>query len=798
MEHAQGTHGLRATSLTTWLHRGMCGALLLSIAWSALGILSQPTEELLNNFVVDDAVYYIKPAQNFWAGRDYSFDGEGRSNGVQPLWAILALLLVKAVPDTAAAVRTLCVLSAGCWFAAGFVLYRVLAARDRWAALFLAAGWCVTAFAQHVAFQGMENGLHALLLALLLGLALRQYGDDPSRRLPAVRFYLRLGLSLGLFTLTRVDSGLMALLTGGAVLLGLLRAGETPRWALRLGPALLVALPGVVLIGGISLLNHFYFESAAPISGRVKLHYSSLWSYAQGNVWQTLWAHYLMVWNLSFTALTSQLDRALYVATGVTFPERYARRIVLLVAAFLLVGAAARAGRTPGHLWRNSLLTFAVVLTLFVLLRTTIYAVTLSNFTPYCTWYLAPELMLLWVALALGLRYVVAPQEMVPASGAPRRAGAAPALFAALTLLLLFVQFTWAISPPRSAPRTNALLRAADWFDNTQPAGRRIGAFSSGILGGFIHHHQVFNLDGLINTRSYFEKYIRTGQQRRYAAEQRLDYLADYATAQGWRSFWNFKLEQMELVRWWPMNDGLRYCVWRLLPLDSRRDLLDPCIGPCDRLSQIQFSAEAEQRFPLVEAAELTAYLQAQAAKAPRVLCSLVEPDGRAPRHVVVPAEEARALRLRPADADIPIRADLNFGGALRLHGVELVTPRVQRRGTLILTYFWERVQAEPDLKGVVLETWIYPADPRQLTQTDVATRVIHSSRGAHGTYAPADWELGELVVETLCLTVPPGLQPGSYPITIGVYSPVSGWLLPNRVAPDGRPTAFVENVQIE
>ena len=58
---------------------------LAAVLWLA----SQPIDYLYRHVVVDDAIYYVKPALNLAAGRGYAFDGVHRTNGVQPLWAVL-------------------------------------------------------------------------------------------------------------------------------------------------------------------------------------------------------------------------------------------------------------------------------------------------------------------------------------------------------------------------------------------------------------------------------------------------------------------------------------------------------------------------------------------------------------------------------------------------------------------------------------------------------------------------------------------------------------------------------------
>ncbi|NUQ50917.1 MAG: hypothetical protein HUU27_13490, partial [Phycisphaerae bacterium] len=75
-----------------------CGAAALHVTLS----LSEP-----GALLVDDALYYVVPAQQLLAGRGYCFDGAARSSGVQPLWAALCVGLASLVHDRDALLRVL-------------------------------------------------------------------------------------------------------------------------------------------------------------------------------------------------------------------------------------------------------------------------------------------------------------------------------------------------------------------------------------------------------------------------------------------------------------------------------------------------------------------------------------------------------------------------------------------------------------------------------------------------------------------------------------------------------------------
>jgi hypothetical protein len=147
------------------------------------------------------------------------------------------------------------------------------------------------------------------------------------------------------------------------------------------------------------------------------------------------------------------------------------------------------------------------------------------------------------------------------------------------------------------------------------PGVQRIATLSSGFVNYFAERHYVINLDGLMNDYRYFYEYLMRNRVPDYLYDEGISYFADYAPLLEWRHGinWggNVPLSRLELLRMWIIPDGSHvYAIWRVHPPGIERDILDPCTGPCDRLSQIQFAALVLNRYAVIDDDQLASYCQ--------------------------------------------------------------------------------------------------------------------------------------------------------------------------------------------
>jgi len=783
---------------------------ILSAAWKALlaaifllpllctvRLSVVPTEALVGNLLIDDAFYYVVPARNFVSGLGYSFDGETRTNGVQPLWAIICLLLTALLPEGDAVLHFMVFLSGILWIGAGWLLYRTLCAWDRWWAAPAALGWILTGTANRLAFQGMENGLCGFLFALCLAYAVKRLRDTAAAQVQG-RFYLGIGLILALFTLARIDGVLLALILGVLVLFGLLSPrGSGAKFNLR--GAVLLALPGICLCGGMILLSLWYFGDALPISGRAKMFYQSSHSLTLENFAGELRRQAASLYNLSLKPLTENLVWTLQQWRQVAWPKKYSHVGLL---GMLIVGGLFGVGslcRRRGELLRRPapLAWFVAGWVSFAVLHFLVYSLKFSHFTKYGTWYFAPEIMLLWVCLAGGMvlcgRAIgalcrkglkVARQKTIIAAWLD---GLLPASVAAIMLLAALIPL-WHLPPPEG--NRNPFLAAARWMAENLPAGSKIGCFSAGIVGYFAAGHQVVNLDGLMNDRHYLEEYLKKGRVADYVRLRQLDYFADYSTIAGWRSnrFWGLDLRKMQLVFWRPMAGDLSYAIWRILPQGESRDVLDPCFtGPCERLMQIHYAAEVLERFETLSEEQLEERLQSDAKIDKRVITSFYGSDTLQLRHVLVTESEAAQINLKPADIKAALRRQAVFGDGLRLLGVDVSSRRVRRGERFFLTRYWVLEGGKAFDTQTQMELWLRSAPPGR----PHSERLWHCSLPCYGTYPLDRWRHDEAVVETYGIWVTEELTPGTYALELRIRSGRGEYLPVNDCSQQAEATGF-------
>src|SRR5690606_27261432 len=118
--------------------------------------------------LVDDALYFMVPARHLWEGHGFSFDKSEVTNGVQALWALVAVAVTGLFEAPLTQLRVMVALSGVFWAGAAGLLYALLRRWSAVAAWTAMTGFTFAGVTGRVAFQGMENGLHAFLSAAVL------------------------------------------------------------------------------------------------------------------------------------------------------------------------------------------------------------------------------------------------------------------------------------------------------------------------------------------------------------------------------------------------------------------------------------------------------------------------------------------------------------------------------------------------------------------------------------------------------------------------------------------------------
>ncbi len=454
-------------------------------------ILWSPTLLTTHGLLADDAFFYSVLARNFSRFGFLTLDGEMPTNGVQPLWMIVQILLVKLFPSAHeasllawsswAAYITLC-------FLAVFFLARPRNVTGTCRALGLAGFLLLNPRFQAWVVQGLETPLCLMLFILLLeGLRRAAEETGPLRR----RTLLTLGLLTALCFLARTDQFWPAIAVGLWLVLG--RRVTARRIGLYLAPLGLLVIPylahNIGAHGGL-----------LPISGEVKAYYArtfyrSLAQYLQSDEW---WA--------IFHAFSDPVP--------IPIPYPVIWTLLVFSAAFVFSWRRDETGRP-----RIGLRLLACALLAHAVMLHGFYRELMTR----NAYYFAPTV--LWANLAF--LYRLPEPTLSPSSQPRRRLFASPRLILAMVVLVAAATaaLTWHGRRIAEQPYWVTRMQLADDIRRMVPAGERVAAFWPGTLAQF-SGHLVTPLDGVVGSRGYLDDYIKNRRELDYIVERGRPYLA--------------------------------------------------------------------------------------------------------------------------------------------------------------------------------------------------------------------------------------------------------------------------------
>ncbi|MGH6975307.1 MAG: hypothetical protein ACRED6_11835 [Stellaceae bacterium] len=243
-------------------------ALIPIAALFVLAALSPPMA--LNDYLSDDAYYYLRVAANIAHGAGSTFGNLVPTNGYHPLWqlALVPVFWIIRAPD--AAIPAVFVIGSAAWIAC-VALYRRIGAMCDAEAAFLCGGiylcWLCT-FAlpggAGLVFLGMETTLALPIMLWLVELSLRRaiFTAAPQPR----RTLLTVGVALTLMCLARLEAVFIATAYIGAFVLMQQKRGLQA--ALRDG--IVMGAPIAITLIIYMAANQILFGAAMPVSGAAK------------------------------------------------------------------------------------------------------------------------------------------------------------------------------------------------------------------------------------------------------------------------------------------------------------------------------------------------------------------------------------------------------------------------------------------------------------------------------------------------------------------------------------------------
>lgn len=508
-------------------------AFLYQIGWAWFASIPQ----LLDDVTIDDTFLYLEFARNTVTHGFPTFDGIHPTNGVQPLWAGVLVVMAWWIDNPGMLVRSVLSLCAVLNLAAGLCLLRGAGRIGTNASVtVVAVGWAAYMLGLSPSMAGMENSLHALVASIVLLVLISLL----ERSTPASWWRLLLfGFLLALNAAVRLDSVIISLI------IGMVAAGHLWRCGSK-GLTVVCCLFVPVVVGGIAFagINKGVFGVAMPVSGMVKAAYAACHMEGMSPLWRCAMVPY--------KAIIVVAEAPSWLLSNFGFIA------ILWVGVCLVSWYRARTGvKTELHP-----ATFSkplLIVTLAVVLHLVILCIVLMKFADepwYHSWLLMAWLLWLgwtgdrWMRLtALSLRA----RRLVVVGLA--------ATLVAMQAIDIQNHLTAAESDDLHVSR----LIAAEWLDRHVPTSAMVGAWNAGILAYFTNR-TVINLDGLMNSPDY-ARWVRSGGNPRSKIRQLgIDIIVDYNDKDStmplmfdwdrsiwFRGIWPWKT--VRVLHWIPIED---------------------------------------------------------------------------------------------------------------------------------------------------------------------------------------------------------------------------------------------------
>jgi hypothetical protein len=455
-----------------WIARACASATALALAAWVLTVDART----LAMSVPDDACFYFKIGENAANGRGLTFDGIHPTNGVQPLWQALVVVVsfIGGAPETRLRAGLLLglVILFGAWLALDALLRTAVSGFARVGACVAFIGLALLPFT-----NGMESSILVALAATLGWLGVRfELLESKGWRRPFL-----FGTVLGGVMLARLDAVFFGATMCGALLVDGL--AERQRFSRVLARVTAVFLGATLVVAPYLVFNEVVFGAAMPISGALKSSFPSpqfaladLRSFGNQPILYALVAvvHLSLAWRLRARSRSS---------------ERVGSR-------FFHVFASALAGFVVLHFAHEAL------------------------FMKWATYYWHFALYAVYAALVLAWAL-----DQVR----PRRfARAATVALAVVGMVAI------AVRTVRSKPRKleeaawhGITYDAAAWARREAPEGARFAMKDPGVFALF-SERDVLSLDGLVNDLDY-QHVLDRGELGSYLDRHQIQFLVQHA-----------------------------------------------------------------------------------------------------------------------------------------------------------------------------------------------------------------------------------------------------------------------------
>lgn len=436
------------------------GALIALLLSPYLALSLWGSEAQLVGFFPDDAFYYLKTARNVFDFGFATFDGVNPTNGFHPLYFLLVTALAGMVPATGFlnAAFLLHVILIGLSI---YLLLSRVASMSAPARIFLAA---IFSFPAPFLFAWMSAGMEAPLVLFSTVLLLNAWLASSHFDFKSYRANLWLGASMAFFILSRLDMVIALTPFVAWLTFTQLRATQNSVSASLMNLLSVFALP---LLFGITyiIFNLITTDHVLPISAAVKqiffVPFSVSWSATTGN---------------GNVALTTLAITPLVLSVMVLFWSMSEQNKL-----------AARENEYATVLAAISVVLFYVYLFAYA-----------SNFF---RWYLAmPLAASAWIAI----------DWLSQAKFVLQMKGRASVVAGIVVVLVVIASNALFVRLVASSTQTTSrhLLQIAHKLNEVMQPCDIAAVYDAGVIGYFADQ-RVINLDGLVNSYTYLNEYLR-------------------------------------------------------------------------------------------------------------------------------------------------------------------------------------------------------------------------------------------------------------------------------------------------
>jgi len=465
-------------------------------------LIGRGTQFIVTQLTIDDTYYYLETAWNHKTAGFPTFDGFSRTNGFHFLWYLIVYLVALLVQSKYLLLRYAMGICAF-FMAAPYLFFYLISRKLRsiMLGLFLSIIW----FAAHLGPQdiliGLENSLHLLVSTwilyevICLFVAIR---DDERVHL------FRLTAALAVNAYCRVDSGLLSAVVFALSLTVIIRqCGSISEFRRKYGKIFLLSMSFAVLAGIVQFSAYMHWnDTLIPISGIIKV----------SNVFPPTCLTFLSEVIRIFTFSLPKLPLSLMI------------QIIICLAVLYL---SLRRFRVRRRQYDDPAMSAFMVLLVSNLVYMIYLCVSPGTVRPY--WYYSPVNVFWIFSLSLLLTRL---NSLSMHTRLRRSAHAATAVFIALMVASGVQRYRGAIIDVADPHSMFAVrYRTALWIRDSIPEDVVLAAWNAGQVG-FFSEHSVINLDGLINSRDYFES-VLLGRASlfQYLRRNNVRYLVDYRDA---------------------------------------------------------------------------------------------------------------------------------------------------------------------------------------------------------------------------------------------------------------------------